>query len=107
MNWLKIVGIILIVSAGYEILHIISDYSSGKLEFCPFGVESGAGLMIWLGIFLIKGGTGKRPNSNNAVDEEDSTNPRCPTDKGNRSMLLTTGAVVLTIFEDSDLHRQF
>lgn len=56
MNWLKIVGIILIVSAGYEILHIISDYSSGKLEFWPFGVEVGAGLMIWLGIFLIKRG---------------------------------------------------
>jgi hypothetical protein len=32
---------------------IIADYSSGKLEFWPFGAEIGAGLIIWLGVFLI------------------------------------------------------
>ena len=56
MNWHKIVGIILIVMSSMEMLNIISDYFSGKLEFWPFGAEIGAGLMIWLGIFLIKKG---------------------------------------------------
>jgi hypothetical protein len=56
MNWLKIVGIVLIVLACLEMLNIISEYSSGKLEFWPFGAEIGAALMIGLGIFLIKRG---------------------------------------------------
>lgn len=56
MNWLKIIGIVLIVLAGYEMLQIIADYSSGKLQFWPFGAEVGAGLIIWLGIFLIRRG---------------------------------------------------
>lgn len=56
MNWLKIIGIALIVLACLEMLNIISDYLSGKLEFWPFGAEIGAGLTIALGIFLIKRG---------------------------------------------------
>jgi hypothetical protein len=56
MNWLKIIGIVLIVLACLEMLNIVSDYSSGKLKFWPFGTEVGAGLMIGLGIFLIKRG---------------------------------------------------
>lgn len=56
MNWLKIIGIVLIVLACLEMLNIVSDYSSGKLEFWPFGAEIGATLMIGLGIFLIKRG---------------------------------------------------
>jgi hypothetical protein len=56
MNWLKIIGITLIVLACLEIFNIVSDYSSGKLKFWPFGVEIGAALMIGLGIFLIKRG---------------------------------------------------
>ena len=61
MNLLKTIGIILIFMACYEMLHIIADYSSGKLGFWPFGAEVGAGLIIWLGIFLIK--RGNRNNS--------------------------------------------
>lgn len=56
LNWLKIIGITLIVLTSYELISIIADYSSGKLEFWPFGAEIGAGLIIWLGIFLIKKG---------------------------------------------------
>lgn len=56
MNWLKIIGIVLIFLACLEMLNIVSDYASGKLEFWPFGAEIGAGLMIALGIYLIKRG---------------------------------------------------
>jgi hypothetical protein len=56
MNWLKIIGIVLIVLACLELLDIIADYSSGKLKFWPFGAEIGAGLIIALGMFLIKRG---------------------------------------------------
>jgi hypothetical protein len=56
MNWLKIIGIVLIVGACLEMSNIISDYSSGKLEFWPFGADIGAALAIALGIFLIKRG---------------------------------------------------
>lgn len=60
MNWLKIVCIVLIVLAGIEMLKIIVGYLSGKLEFWPFGVEVGAGLIVWLGIFLIRRGNRNR-----------------------------------------------
>jgi hypothetical protein len=56
MNWLKIIGVVLIVMVGYEMLNITADYSSGKLESWPLGAEIGAGLIIWLGIFLIRRG---------------------------------------------------
>lgn len=56
MNWLKIIGIVLIFMAGYGLLDIMADYLSGELAFWPFGAEIGAGLTIWLGIFLIKRG---------------------------------------------------
>jgi hypothetical protein len=62
MNWLKIIGIILILMAGLEMLSIISDYLTGKLEFWPFGAEIGAGLVIWLGIFLIRRGNNQQKN---------------------------------------------
>lgn len=39
MNWLKIIGIVLIGLSCIEMLNIISDYTSGKLEFWPFGAE--------------------------------------------------------------------
>lgn len=56
MNWFKIIGIILIFMAASEMLHILSDYASGKLAFWPFGAEIGAGLIVWLGVFLIRRG---------------------------------------------------
>lgn len=56
MNWLKIIGIILIVFASYGLLKIVSDYLSGEIGFWPVGAEIGSGLVIWLGLFLIKGG---------------------------------------------------
>jgi hypothetical protein len=60
MNWLKIIGVVLIVCACLELFNIISDYSSGKLEFWPLGVEIGAGLTIGLGVFLIKRGNRRK-----------------------------------------------
>jgi hypothetical protein len=56
MNWFRIVGIVLIVVAVYGMLNVLTDFLSGKLEFWPFGAEIGAGLTIWLGIFMIKRG---------------------------------------------------
>lgn len=60
MNWQKILGIILIVLAGIEMFRITSDYLSGKLASWPLGVEVGAGLMVWLGVFLIRRGNRKK-----------------------------------------------
>lgn len=57
MNRYKITGYIIIFFAIYEMATIIGDYSSGKLGFWPFGTEAGAGLIIALGIFLIKKGS--------------------------------------------------
>lgn len=56
MNWLKIIGIVLIVLVANEMLRIVLEYTSGKMESWPFGVEIGAGLTIWLAIFLIRRG---------------------------------------------------
>jgi hypothetical protein len=54
MKWLKVTGIVLIVLACLEMFNIVSEYASGKLESWPFGTEIGAGLIIALGVFLIK-----------------------------------------------------
>ncbi|MBT1688657.1 hypothetical protein [Dawidia soli] len=56
MNFLKIMGIVIIVATGLELLRIVTHYSSGNLESWPFGVEIGAAFAIWLGIFLIRRG---------------------------------------------------
>jgi hypothetical protein len=60
MNWLKIVGVLLVFMAGLEMLRIITDYSSGKLKFWPFGADVGAMLMICLGIYLFRRGARKK-----------------------------------------------
>jgi hypothetical protein len=60
MNWLKIVGVLLVFMAGFEMLRIITDYSSGKLKFWPFGADVGAVLMICLGIYLFRRGARKK-----------------------------------------------
>jgi len=58
-NWKTILGGILIFGASSELLSIMNDYRSGKLEFWPFGVEIGAGLLILGGMWLLKSGLKK------------------------------------------------
>jgi hypothetical protein len=56
MNWKIVVGGLLIFGAVREMLSIISDYRSGKLEFWPFGAEIGCVAFVALGVYLIRKG---------------------------------------------------
>ena len=56
VNALKIVGYGLVCISVIGLLNLLSEYLTGAQKFWPFGAEIGAGLMIWLGIFLIKRG---------------------------------------------------
>ena len=56
MNALKIIGYGLVGLSVIGFLNLLSEYLTGAQKFWPFGAEIGAGLMIWLGIFLIKRG---------------------------------------------------
>jgi len=56
MNWKIIVGVLLIIGGSKEMLSIIMDYRSGKLESWPFGADIGCITLIALGIYLIRKG---------------------------------------------------
>jgi len=56
MNWKIIVGGLLIIGALKEMLSIVIDYRSGKLEFWPFGADIGCITLVALGIYLIRKG---------------------------------------------------
>ncbi|NMH29423.1 hypothetical protein [Flavobacterium silvaticum] len=56
MNWKIILGILLIFGASKEMISIIADYSSGQLEFWPFGADIACIAVIVLGLFLIRSG---------------------------------------------------
>ena len=59
MNWKIIVGVLLIIGALKEMLSIIIDYRSGKLEFWPFGADIGCVALIAVGVYLIRKGQKK------------------------------------------------
>ncbi len=59
MNWFKIIGFSLIAMAIYEMGKIIIAYSTGKMDFWPFGADIGAALIIALGAFLVRRGNRK------------------------------------------------
>lgn len=56
MNWKIALGLFLIIASLSEMLSIIRDYSSEKLDFWPFGVEIGFLAMMALAIYLIRNG---------------------------------------------------
>jgi hypothetical protein len=56
MNWKIAVGVLLIIGALKEMLSIIIDYRSGKLEFWPFGADIGCIALIAVGIYLFREG---------------------------------------------------
>lgn len=61
MSWKIIVGAILIFGALKEMLSIINNYRSGKLETWPFGADIGCAALVGLGVYLIlKGQKEKR-----------------------------------------------
>ena len=60
MNWKIVVGALLIFGALKEMLSIIMDYRSGKLEFWPFGADGGCVALVALGTYLIRKGQKER-----------------------------------------------
>jgi hypothetical protein len=56
MNWKIVVGVLLIIGASKEMISIIIDYRSGKLNFWPLGADIACIGMIALGIYLIRKG---------------------------------------------------
>lgn len=56
MNWKIIVGALIIFGATSELISIIADYQSGKLQFWPFGADIACIALVALGIFLIRKG---------------------------------------------------
>jgi len=63
MNWKIFIGILLIFGALNELFSVISDYTSGKLRFWPFGIEIGLAALGILGIFLIQKGRKQKRKS--------------------------------------------
>jgi hypothetical protein len=63
MNLLKILGILLIVGTGIELLRITSEYSSGQMKSWPIGAGIGACIQIALGIILIRKGNNRQQDT--------------------------------------------
>ena len=56
MDWKIALGLLIAIGSLSEMLSIINDYSSGKLDFWPFGVKIGFVAMMALAIYLIRKG---------------------------------------------------
>ncbi|WP_028786061.1 hypothetical protein [Terrimonas ferruginea] len=60
MNWKTTLGVILIFGAARELMSVIVDYRSGKLQSWPLGIEIGCAAVVALGTYLIWKGQKQR-----------------------------------------------